>query len=96
MLEELEHAKARGANILAEVKGFGMASDAKNMTAPDIEGPKEAMRLALADAGLSPSEIDYLNAHGTATALNDLNETRAIRSLFEMPPASSPCRRPSR
>ena len=83
VLEELEHAKARGANILAEVKGFGMASDAKNMTAPDIEGPKEAMRLALADAGLSPSEIDYLNAHGTATALNDLNETRAIRSLFE-------------
>jgi len=82
VLEELEHAKARGANILAEVKGFGMASDAKDMINPDIEGPKEAMRQALEDARLTPSDIDYLNAHGTATALNDVNETRAIKSVF--------------
>ena len=75
VMEELEHAKARGAKILAEVKGFGMASDAKDMINPDLEGPKEAMRQALEDAGVAPSEIDYLNAHGTATALNDVNET---------------------
>jgi nodulation protein E len=82
VLEELEHAKARGAKILAELKGFGMASDAKDMINPDIEGPKEAMRQALQDAGVIPSEIDYLNAHGTATALNDINETRAIKEVF--------------
>ena len=67
VMEELEHAKARGANILAEVKGFGMASDAKDMINPDLEGPKEAMRQALEEARLSPSDIDYLNAHGTGT-----------------------------
>ena len=82
VLEELEHAKTRGAKILAELKGFGMASDAKDMINPDIEGPKEAMRQALQDACLTPSEIDYLNAHGTATALNDINETRAIKEVF--------------
>jgi nodulation protein E len=82
VMEELKHAKARGATILAEVKGFGMASDAKDMINPDLEGPKTAMREALEDAGVSPSEIDYLNAHGTATALNDINETRAIREVF--------------
>src|SRR5262249_55530417 len=82
VMEELEHAKARGATILAEVKGFGMTSDAKDMINPDIEGPKEAMRQALKEARLGPSDIDYLNAHGTATALNDVNETRAIKSVF--------------
>jgi nodulation protein E len=82
VMEELEHAKARGANILAEVKGFGMASDAKDMINPDLEGPKEAMRQALEEARLSPSDIDYLNAHGTGTALNDINETRAIKEVF--------------
>ena len=81
-MEELEHAKARGANILAELKGFGMASDAKDMINPDIEGPKEAMRQALQEARITPSEVDYLNAHGTATALNDVNETRAIKEVF--------------
>jgi len=82
VLEEYEHAKARGANILAELKGFAMTSDAKDMVNPDIEGPKEAMRLALEDAELAPSDIDYLNAHGTATAINDVNETRAIKAVF--------------
>jgi nodulation protein E len=82
VMEELEHAKARGAKILAEVKGFGMASDARDMINPDIEGAKEAMRQALEEACLRPSDIDYLNAHGTGTALNDVNETRAIKSVF--------------
>jgi nodulation protein E len=82
VMEELERAKARGAKILAEVKGFGMASDAKDMINPDIEGPKTAMREALEDARVAPSEIDYLNAHGTATSLNDVNETKAIRDVF--------------
>jgi nodulation protein E len=82
VLEELEHAKARGAKILAEVKGFGMSSDAKDMVNPDVEGPKSAMQMALDDAGLAPGDIDYLNAHGTATTLNDVNETNAIKQVF--------------
>jgi len=82
VLESLEHAKARGATILAELCGFGMTSDSKDMVNPDIEGPKEAMRLALDDAKLAPSDIDYLNAHGTATTINDINETNAIKQVF--------------
>lgn len=82
VLEEYEHAKARGANILAELCGYGMTSDAQDMVNPDIEGPKEAMRLALEDAHLQPSAIDYLNAHGTATTINDRNETNAIKEIF--------------
>ena len=82
VLESYEHAKARGATILAELAGFGMTSDSKDMVNPDIEGPSEAMRLALVDAGLEPSQIDYLNAHGTATAINDRNETNAIKRVF--------------
>lgn len=82
VLEELGHAKARGARILAELKGFGMTSDAKDMVNPDIEGPSEAMRIALADARLAPADIGYLNAHGTATAINDANETRAIKAVY--------------
>ncbi len=82
VLEDLAHARARGASVLAELKGFAMTSDAKDMVNPDVEGPKEAMRLALADAGLAPDDIDYLNAHGTATTINDINETRAIRDVF--------------
>lgn len=82
VLESLEHAKARGAKILAELVGYGMTSDSKDMVNPDIEGPAEAMRLALEDAKLAPTDIDYLNAHGTATTINDRNETNAIKRVF--------------
>ncbi len=82
VLEEYEHAKRRGATILAELCGYGMTSDAKDMVNPDVEGPREAMRLALDDAGLAPTDIDYLNAHGTATTINDKNETNAIKEVF--------------
>ncbi len=83
VLEELEHAKARGAEPIAEVMGFGMTSDAADMVNPSIEGPTVAMQTALEDARLSPSDIDYINAHGTATTINDINETRAIRRVFD-------------
>ncbi len=82
VLESYEHAKARGATILAELTGYGMSSDAKDMVKPEIEGPREAMRMALDDANLKPADIDYLNAHGTATMDNDRNETRAIKEVF--------------
>jgi nodulation protein E len=82
VLESYDHAKARGATILAELCGFGMTSDAKDMVNPDIDGPRNAMAFALKDAGLEPSQIDYLNAHGTATTINDRNETNAIKDLF--------------
>jgi nodulation protein E len=82
VLESLGHAKARGANILAELVGYGMTSDSRDMVNPDIEGPSEAMRLALDDAELSPGDIQYLNAHGTATTINDRNETNAIKKVF--------------
>src|SRR5262245_29437094 len=83
VLESLEHAKARGATILAELVGYGATADSKDMVNPDIEGPTEAMKLALDDAGIAPSDIDYLNAHGTATAINDTNETEAIKKVFK-------------
>lgn len=82
VLESYEHAKARGATILAELVGHGLTSDSKDMVNPDIEGPREAMRLALQDANLAPEAINYLNAHGTATTINDLNETNAIKEVF--------------
>lgn len=82
VLEEYEHAKRRGATILAELMGFGMSSDSKDMVNPDIDGPRSAMQFALDDAGVDAAEIDYLNAHGTATALNDVNETNAIKDVF--------------
>lgn len=82
VLEDLEHARKRGATIYAEIMGWGMSSDAKDMVNPDIEGPRSAMTMALADAGLKPEDIGYLNAHGTATALNDVNETNAIKDVF--------------
>jgi len=83
VLEDLEHALARGAQPLAEIVGFGMTSDAADMVNPSIEGPSVAMKIALDEAKLAPSDIDYINAHGTATTINDINETRAIRRVFE-------------
>lgn len=82
MLEEYERAKARGANILAELKGFGMTADAADMVNPSIDGTAGAMEIALKDADVSPSDIDYINAHGTATMVNDINETRSIKRVF--------------
>lgn len=82
VLETLENAEKRGATILAELCGYGQTSDAKDMVNPGVEGPREAMRMALADAGLTPEKIDYLSAHGTATTINDKNETNAIKEVF--------------
>ena len=82
VLESLEHAQARGATILAELCGYGMASDSQDMVKPTIEGPSVAMRNAIEDAGIAPTEIEYLNAHGTATSDNDINETKAIKNVF--------------
>ncbi|MFD0987604.1 beta-ketoacyl-[acyl-carrier-protein] synthase family protein [Methyloligella solikamskensis] len=82
MLEEYEHAKERGAPILAELMGYGSTADAADMVNPSIDGASAAMEMALTDSELSPSDIDYINAHGTATAVNDLNETRAIKRVF--------------
>ena len=82
MLEEYEHAKARGARIYAEVAGFGMSADASHMTAPNMDGPRRAMVAALRDAKINADEIDYLNAHGTSTPLGDLNETNAIKAAL--------------
>ncbi len=82
VLEEMAHARARGAHILAELAGFGMTSDAGDIVAPSAHGAAEAMRLALDDAGLAPGDIDYINAHGTGTQLNDSTETRAIHLVF--------------
>ena len=84
ILEELEHARARGARIYAEVSGYAANSDAFHITkpAPDGEGAQRCMAKALKDAKLDPSSIDYINAHGTSTFFNDLNETKAIRAVF--------------
>ncbi len=82
VLETLEHAQARGAQVLAEIAGVGMSSDAGDIVAPDMHGAASAMSLALADAGLRPEQVDYINAHGTATQANDINETRAIHAVF--------------
>ncbi len=84
VLEELEHAKARGAKILAEVAGYGATSDAYHITSPaeDGMGAANAMTFAMNDAGMAPSQIDYINAHGTSTHHNDLFETRAIKLAF--------------
>jgi 3-oxoacyl-[acyl-carrier-protein] synthase II len=82
VLEEYEHAKARGAKIYAELSGFGMSADAYHMTAPDIDGPRRSMVMALKNAGVNADEVQYLNAHGTSTPLGDLNETNAIKAAF--------------
>ncbi len=81
VVEEYEHAKARGARIYCELAGFGCTGDAYHITAPDesASGPSRGMQLAMQDAGLNPSDIDYINAHGTSTELNDAGETKAIK-----------------
>jgi 3-oxoacyl-[acyl-carrier-protein] synthase II len=82
VLEEYEHARARGAKIYAELTGFGMSGDAYHMTAPDVDGPRRSMVNALRNAGVNPDQVQYLNAHGTSTPLGDLNETNAIKAAF--------------
>lgn len=84
VLEEYEHAKARGAKIYAELTGFGMSADAFHITSPpaDGEGAASAMQNALNDANLNPEDIQYINAHGTSTPAGDLAETNAVKTIF--------------
>ena len=82
VLEEYEHAKARGAKIYAELSGFGMSADAGHMTAPNMDGPRRAMLSAMRNAGVNADQLNYLNAHGTSTPLGDLNETNAIKAAL--------------
>lgn len=82
VLEEYEHAKARGAKIYAELGGFGLSADAFHMTAPNVDGPRRSMQSALRNAGVTSQQVSYLNAHGTSTPLGDVNETNAIKLAF--------------
>lgn len=82
VLETLEHAQKRGAKIYGEIVGFGMSSDAGHITKPNQQGAEAAMRRALEDAGIRPAQIDYINAHGTGTTVNDAMETAAVKTVF--------------
>ena len=82
VLEEYEHAKARGAHIYCEVKGYGLSGDAYNIATPSVDGPTRCMQMALDHAGLKPSDIQYLNAHGTSTSIGDANESKAVMQVF--------------
>lgn len=82
VLEELEHAKARGAKIYAEIVGYGMTSDAFHITMPDMDGPRRVMLKTIKDAGIAPEKVDYINVHGTSTPIGDKNETNAIKAAF--------------
>ncbi|MFN7920436.1 MAG: beta-ketoacyl-[acyl-carrier-protein] synthase family protein [Bryobacteraceae bacterium] len=82
VLEPLDAALARGATVFAEIAGFGMTADAHHVTQPSVEGPAAAIQAALGDAGLTPEQVGYVNAHGTGTAANDATETKAIRRVF--------------
>ena len=82
MLEEYEHAKKKGARIYAELIGSGMSGDAHHITSPSIDGPVICMEMALKNSGINPEDIDYINAHGTSTQQNDINETNAIKRVF--------------
>lgn len=82
VLEEYEHARKRGAKIYAELTGYGMSADAYHMTSPNMDGPRRAMLNALKNAGTSPDEVQFINAHGTSTPLGDANETNAIKAAF--------------
>jgi nodulation protein E len=82
VLEELEHAKKRGATIFAELAGYGLSSDASHITQPTVDGPVRAMRMAMAEAELNREDVDYINAHGTGTRLNDPIETQAIKAVL--------------
>jgi 3-oxoacyl-[acyl-carrier-protein] synthase II len=82
VLEELEHAKRRGAKIYAEIVGYGMSADAYHITLPAPDGAVRSMRLALRDAKVTPSQVDYINAHGTSTPAGDVNETMAVKTVF--------------
>lgn len=82
VLEEYEHAKARGAKIYAELVGYGMSADAFHMTAPNMDGPRRSMNNALKNAGANPDQVNFMNAHGTSTTLGDTNESNAIKATF--------------
>ena len=83
VLEELTHAQRRGAKIYAEIAGYGASSDANHITQPSVAGPARAVRLALAEARVNPEEVDYINAHGTGTRLNDVTETQVVKEVFK-------------
>lgn len=83
LFEELEHARKRGAKIYGEVCGYGFTSDASHITQPSVDGPLRAIQMALREGGVNPEEVDYINAHGTGTPLNDVTETQVIKAAFK-------------